>query len=773
MENYENIDIKRILGIIFSRKVFITLLLILVLSVALGYTYSYYYKKPQYNSSVKILLVADEGKENKEVTQTDLTINSSLISTYSSIAKSTNVIEKTIKNLELTMTVTELQKNVEVKQIDKTQFLRVSVKSDSPEMAKNIANELSKVFTEQIKSIYNLENIKIVDEAEIVNEPYNVNHAKDMIMFVIGGVFTSLILVMTIYFLDDTIKDEKDIELNVKLKNIGTLPLYKENDDLIIKNNPKSYIVECIKTTRTNILYAKNKKTILFTSSRQGEGKSWIANNMAVAFAQANKKVILVDTDLRNQNNKNEIFNVEKGEGLSDFIKEISDNKLENLEKSKKYIKETQIPNLHILQNGTIPPNPAELISSNNMRNLLDLLKSMYDIILLDGTSCMLVSDSVALSSMVDSTILIAENKKTKINDLKRVKKLIEDVNGKILGVITNKIQKQGGKYYGKRYGYYSAEETENIGEIDDNLRFLSLDDVVRIAKENIEKEMLYENIDEIIEEDGVKEENKTLDYQVQNIKTEIIDEIVKLKNIFISTEKKETENQINKINEDLNSLKEVQNNNNDKLLDKLKYIEEMNKEEKFKEIHEKIDKINNEEKFKEINEKIDKMDNEDRFRELNEKIDKINNEEKLEEIDNKITNDRKEYTRKIEEMQNRDREEIASILQKFMEEVNILNNEIKSLKEIQLSNNTDLLERIEKMNYEERLAEINEKIEENKIKNTGNIISFESLKEKRKKQSKRTFKIDDEIRYEDLENISTCIIDLDGEIANIKAMSN
>ena len=76
-------------------------------------------------------------------------------------------------------------------------------------------------------------------------------------------------------------------------------------------------------------------------------------------------------------------------------------------------------------------------------------------------------------------------------------------------------------------------------------------------------------------------------------------------------------------------------------------------------------------------------------------------------------------------------------------------------------------------MNYEERLAEINEKIEENKIKNTGNIISFESLKEKRKKQSKRTFKIDDEIRYEDLENISTCIIDLDGEIANIKAMSN
>ena len=106
------------------------------------------------------------------------------------------------------------------------------------------------------------------------------------------------------------------------------------------------------------------------------------------------------------------------------------------------------------------------------------------------------------------------------------------------------------------------------------------------------------------------------------------------------------------------------------------------------------------------------------------------------------------------------------------MEEVNNLNNEIKNLKELQLNNNTEILERIEKMNYEERIAEINEKIQENKIKNTGNIISFESLREKRRKQSKRTFKIDDEIRYEDLENISTCIINLDGEIENIKAMS-
>ena len=101
------------------------------------------------------------------------------------------------------------------------------------------------------------------------------------------------------------------------------------------------------------------------------------------------------------------------------------------------------------------------------MKNLIELLKSMYDIILFDGTRCMLVSDSIALSSMVDTTILVVENRKTKINELKKTKKQKEDVKGKILGVILNKTEVQKNKYYGKGYGYYYGEITEeNKAEI-------------------------------------------------------------------------------------------------------------------------------------------------------------------------------------------------------------------------------------------------------------------------------------------------------------------
>lgn len=737
MENYEDIDIKRILEIIFSKKILI--ILILLLSITLGYVYSYYYKKPEYKSSVTILLVADENRVDKELTQTDLSINSSLISTYSSIAKSTNVIQKTIENLGLNISASKLQKSIEATQIEKTQFLKITVKNENPEVAKNIANELAKVFTEQIKEIYNLENISIVDEAEVESQPCNINHIKDIIIFTFAGMIVSAILVMVIYIFDDTIKDEKDIERNIKLKNIGTLPVDKENNELIIENNPKSHIVECIKTLRTNILYTTNKKSILITSSRQKEGKSWVSNNLAVALAQADKKVILVDTDLRKENNRNEIFNVEKGEGLSDFIKEISDDKLENLEKSKKYIKETQIPNLHILQNGTLPPNPAELITSENMKRLLNLLKSMYDIVLLDGTPCMVVSDSIALSSMVDSTILVTESKKTKINDLKKTKKLIEEVNGKILGVITNKSEIQKGKYYGKRYGYYygsELKESEKTEKIEEKQKPVSLDEIIEMAKENIKYDLLNEE-ETIQENNEIDQKNQQTNSEIKSIKNEIINEIKKLKNAFVELKKDNTKQQINNINNDINNLKETQNINNKQLV-------------------EKMENINNE--LKNSKEEYSKA---------------------LEDINDKLISNREEYTQTIEEIKEKDNENLTAIIQQFISEVNVLRNEIKQLKDDQANNNTELLERLEKVNYEEKLAEINEKIENmnneektSEVKNTNNIISFESLKEKRK-LNKKVFKTDEEISFDDLQRLSTCIIDLNEDLTSIKEMSN
>ncbi len=786
MENYEDIDIKRILEIIFSKKIFI--ILILLLSIILGYVYSYYYKKPEYQSSVKILLVADENKTNKELTQTDLNINSSLISTYSSIAKSTNVIEKTIKNLGLNISVSKLQKNIEAKQIDNTQFLKITVKDENAETAKDIANELSKVFTEQIKEIYNLENISIVDKAEIESMPCNVNHAKDMILFTGIGLFISMVVIMIIYFFDDTIKNEKEIEKSIKLKSIGTLPRDKDKEELITENNPKSHIVESIKTIRTNILYATNKKVILLTSSKEKEGKTWVANNLAVAFAQAGKKIILVDANLRKANDYSKVFDIEKGEGLSDFIKEISEEKLENLEKSRKYIKETKIPNLHILENGTIPPNPAELISSSNMKKLLDVLKSMYDIVLLDGTPCLSVADSIALSSMVDGTILVAENKKTKIAELKKAKRLIEDVNGNILGVITNKSEIQKGKYYGKKYGYYYGEKAEGIEKITEKQKIISLEEIIKTAKENIneeeknlEKEIIVPKQDNELDKIDEKEQ---INYEVRNVKHEILGEIKKLKKSFIAElQNDNTEEQINNITNNMNDLKENQDTNNKELLEKFQTISNQltnNKEEYSKTIENINDKLTSdkEEYLKTIEEINDKLVN--HKEEYSKTIENINDKltsdkeeylKTIEDINYKLINNREEYSKTIAEVKEKDDENLTAVIQQFISEINSLKSEIKNLKESQATTNTELLEKIANMKYEEKLQEISEKLEEDKEKHT-NIISFESLKEKRKKSNKKVFKIEDGIDYDDLERLSTCVIDLNKELTSAVAIN-
>ena len=873
MENNEYIDMKKILNIISSKKIFIAL--IILLSLVMGYFYSYYYKKPQYNSSVTVLLTGDEAQGEKQVTQTDLNLNSGLISTYGSIAKSANVLSKVIENLGLDISVQNLQKNLTVAEIKNTQFLKITVENSNPETAMKIANEISKVFVEQIKTIYNIQNINIIDTAEISNTPCNINHIKDMAIALMAGIFASGVLILIIYILDDTIKSEKDIPVNLKLETIGTIPnTNKTNNELIIETDPKSYIVECLKTTRTNILYASNinkKKAILFTSAREKEGKSFIVNNIAVAFAQANKKVLIVDTNLRTPKGRSQIFENQTGEGLSDFIKEITENKLENLEKAKKYIKETKIPNLHILESGTIPPNPSELLSSTNMRNLLELLKSMYDLVLLDGTPSMIVSDSIALSTMVDSTILVAENKVSKINELKKTKRQIQDVGGKIMGVILNKSDVQHNKYYGKGYGYYygdgKQEKTEK--EIKIKQKIITVSEIIENARSVIEQELLNKEVEQELEtvqvveqqqektvepkENGFKNvikkifsrisniekrlDNDNSKEQINNIYTEIdniknkqsLDKQEIINNINdLKTENSKVQNSIKELNKKQKNLKEIQENDKTEILESINNFKEETKtmqdditslkisNNKLLENFEKLDseKLN---VLEQIN--ILKDNNNNMFENIDELIssrelinDKINGfEEKVEQLKNEQLKAKSDIENTVKELQtlemlkqktqNMEEEfnqlevlkakiesankEIELLKQLQNEQIINVNNKISKLKEIQVNNNNELLEKINAINYDDKLIEINQNIlksqeeytkmieeinnKNNQEEKPSNIISFESLKKKRK-ANKKVFSINETIMSDELETSSSYVIDLNSESFGIMA---
>lgn len=234
--------------------------------------------------------------------------------------------------------------------------------------------------------------------------------------------------------------------------------------ELIVQKDPKSPVSEVFRTLRTNIQFmstTKKLQTILVTSTLPGEGKSYVSSNLAVTFAQAGKKVILVDADMR-KGRLYSIFEVVPRPGLSNYLSGIDIEEGEEPDIAK-YIQPTEVSNLLLIPAGNIPPNPSELLISPQMNNLLEDLKEVCDIIIIDGTPCELVTDSVILSRIVDTTIIVTAAKQTKKDNLGRIISNIQNVGGKLAGVVVNKVPISA-KKYGEKY-YYGSTSNRPINK--------------------------------------------------------------------------------------------------------------------------------------------------------------------------------------------------------------------------------------------------------------------------------------------------------------------
>ena len=233
--------------------------------------------------------------------------------------------------------------------------------------------------------------------------------------------------------------------------------------ELIAHRDPKSPVSEVFRTLRTNIQFmnTNNKlKTLLVTSTLPSEGKSWVTANLAVTFAQAGKKVILVDADMR-KGRQYTIFEVSPRPGLSNYLSGFDSNTGEEIsEDLANYIQETQVPNLYIIPAGNIPPNPSELLISPKMVSLLDRLKELCDLVIIDGTPCELVTDAIILSRIVDSTVIVTAHKQTKKDDLQKIVTNIQNVGGKIAGIVLNKIPVSVRKY---EQSYYYGSTSSSM----------------------------------------------------------------------------------------------------------------------------------------------------------------------------------------------------------------------------------------------------------------------------------------------------------------------
>lgn len=551
----EEIDLRRLYKTAFAVKWYIVLIMIVL--IVFGLIYSFLYKIPEFKSTATIVLTQASTDINtgvtNSITTTDITMNKNLVETYSDIIESKTILTQVINNLGLEYTVAELMEDISVRSKD-TAILYIDVVNPNAEYCEKVANEVANVFADKVKELYKISNVNILDLASKEENPYNVNHIKDLVIFGMIGVFLSGALVLVVYMLDTTVKQEEDIEDHVGLPVIGIVPLNSEEmEKKVSKGNrakKETKLLEDIRiptgeafrTLRTNLTFAqknRNISTILVTSSYSGEGKSYISSNLAMALAKSNKKVLVIDADMR-KGRQNSIFRVANSNGLSNALIEVNNMNVENL---SSYIKTTSIPNIHIITSGDRPTNPSELVSSSKMAKLLSIVNEIYDFVVIDGTPSILVADSVAISKFVDSILIVTAYKSTKIDNVQKMKKMFENVGSQITGVIINKYPIEESAY-GQKY-YYSDNKNERI-EKEEEGKIQTVREVIEESRGKVKTNHIYDvlkddsdynktyNTNELTVQNnsnGISQETSSyLQLKMENINQEIN----AIKNLFI-----------------------------------------------------------------------------------------------------------------------------------------------------------------------------------------------------------------------------------------------
>ena len=324
-------------------------------------------------------------------------------------------------------------------------------------------------------------------------------------------------------------------------------------NELITFTDPKSPVSEMFRTLRTNLQFMGNSKkiqTILITSTLPGEGKSWTSANLAVTFAQAGKKVVLVDADLR-KGRQFSVFNVVARPGVSNYLSGVvNEGEVYDVNDIRSFIRKTDIEDLYVIPAGDVPPNPAELLVNSRMNELLLDLKSQYDIIILDAPPALLVTDATILARIVDTTMIVVAHQETKMDNLSKVQKSIKNVGGNVAGVVINKIpmsvKKYQDSYYGEYYG--NLEDMVVTKQTNQDLYLRGKATLLDDRNKSKEHEKNINNIkeDKVVSHDSPKKEKskKQVKEEAKNEPMAQTEELLKKMNEYVEEQKRKMNNQ-------------------------------------------------------------------------------------------------------------------------------------------------------------------------------------------------------------------------------------
>ena len=224
----EELDLKELFNIFWSRKVYIAL--ITIIFVLIGVVYTLLMVKPKYKASTRLILAKMEttSEANKDsITSTEITLNQKLLPTYSALIKEKSLLTQVINNLGIDVSEKALEKNVSINLVSDSELIEITIINENSEYAALIANELARVFIDKVSEIYNINNVSVIRKAEADDVPYNINHTKDIVIFAFIGIVVAAVYALVANMLDTTIKTAEDIDKHVKLTVLAEIPLYE------------------------------------------------------------------------------------------------------------------------------------------------------------------------------------------------------------------------------------------------------------------------------------------------------------------------------------------------------------------------------------------------------------------------------------------------------------------------------------------------------------------------------------------------------------------
>ncbi|WP_158590126.1 polysaccharide biosynthesis tyrosine autokinase [Amnibacterium setariae] len=410
-------------------------------------------RTPTYDSESQVFVSTQGGGSLADLAQGS-TFTQSRVATYTALVTTPTVTSAVIKSLNLNETSTSLPSSISASNPTNTNLIQITVTQKNPALAASIANALADRLTQTVQELEtpvgdSSSPVKLtrVSTAQPSPRPSSPNVALNITFGILLGLITGLIIAFVRELVNTKVRTASDLEQVLSVPNLGLIPFRKDVQlqPLVVINSPTSTSAEAFRMLRTNLRFIEMGKNRCYvaTSSLPTEGKSTTVVNLAIALAESGSKVVVVDADLRRPRVA-EYLGIDGSVGLTDILV------------GGAHWKSTMVEwgnaGLHVLPSGPIPPNPSELLGSEEMTTLLAVLSSQFEIVLCDAPPLLPVTDSAILARATDGAILVVAGGRTSRGQVANAAASLTAAGANIAGTVLTMVR--GSQSYGYAYEY-------------------------------------------------------------------------------------------------------------------------------------------------------------------------------------------------------------------------------------------------------------------------------------------------------------------------------